>query len=181
LLPEEVESMSEPNFQTVRLSKGKHTSPDEGACVIELASMLAGEPFSDRPNSVCPVIASFMRAYNDTLAAYDREELYPYAAAVVGSASSNSVTRARAGVMRNWVADRRSLRWLRLPVPICMCDWVAVTAARLAVAMPPEQRRTEVTHLMRALLAIGHEPGRGRVLAGAEEYSGGRAPSAVGD
>ena len=26
--------------------------------------MLAGEPFSDRPATVCPVIAGFMRAYN---------------------------------------------------------------------------------------------------------------------
>ena len=27
--------------------------------------MLAGEPFTDQPESVCPVIASFLRAYND--------------------------------------------------------------------------------------------------------------------
>jgi hypothetical protein len=174
--------MSEPNFQTVRLSKGKHTSPDEGACVVELASMLAGEPFSDRPNSVCPVIASFMRAYNDSLPAYDRDELYPFAAAIVDSAATNSVTRARAGVMRNWVADRRSLRWLRLPVPICMCDWVAVTAARIAVALPPKQRRAEVANLIRSLLAIGREPGgAGGILVGVEQFSDGRAPSPVGD
>jgi len=35
--------------QTIRLSRGKHSSPEEGACVMELASMLAGEPFSDHP------------------------------------------------------------------------------------------------------------------------------------
>jgi hypothetical protein len=35
--------MSVPNHQTIKLSKGKHTSPEEGACVMELASMLAGE------------------------------------------------------------------------------------------------------------------------------------------
>ena len=27
--------------------------------------MLAGDPFSDHPPSVCPVIGSFLRAYND--------------------------------------------------------------------------------------------------------------------
>ena len=29
--------------------------------------MLAGEPFSDQPASVCPVIGSFLRAYNDSI------------------------------------------------------------------------------------------------------------------
>jgi hypothetical protein len=48
------------SYQTVRLSAGRHRSPDDGACVMELASMLAGEPFSDRPATVCPVIAGFL-------------------------------------------------------------------------------------------------------------------------
>ena len=29
-------------------------------CVMELASMLAGERFGDRPVSVCPVIGAFL-------------------------------------------------------------------------------------------------------------------------
>ena len=33
--------------QTIKLSRGWHDSPDEGACVMELASMPAGEEFSD--------------------------------------------------------------------------------------------------------------------------------------
>ena len=32
---------------------------------MELASMLAGERFSDAPESVCPVVADFMRTYSD--------------------------------------------------------------------------------------------------------------------
>ena len=51
------------SYQTIKLSTGKHSSPEAGACVMELASMLAGEPFSDHPESVCPVIGSFLRAY----------------------------------------------------------------------------------------------------------------------
>ena len=49
--------MSETSFQTVRLCRGKHWSPAQGACVMELSSMIAGEPFTDRPASVCRVIA----------------------------------------------------------------------------------------------------------------------------
>ena len=58
--------MSPASYQTIRLSKGKHTDPEDGACVMELASMLAGEPFTDHPASVCPVIGSFLRSYNDS-------------------------------------------------------------------------------------------------------------------
>jgi hypothetical protein len=47
--------MSPVTHQTIKLSKGKHASPGDGACVMELASMLAAEPFSDHP-AVCPVI-----------------------------------------------------------------------------------------------------------------------------
>jgi len=50
--------MPDTTHQTVRLSRGKHSSPDRGACVMELASMLAGEPFSDRLDCVCPVLGS---------------------------------------------------------------------------------------------------------------------------
>ena len=57
--------MSSVSYQTIKLSTGRHSSPEVGACVMELASMLAGEPFTDQPESVCPVIASFLRAYND--------------------------------------------------------------------------------------------------------------------
>ncbi len=57
--------MSQTSFQTIRLSRGTHKSPEEGACVMELASMLADEPFSDHPKSVCPLIAAFLRDYND--------------------------------------------------------------------------------------------------------------------
>jgi hypothetical protein len=35
--------MSSVSYQTIKLSKGKHASPEDGACVMELASMLGGE------------------------------------------------------------------------------------------------------------------------------------------
>ena len=83
--------MSPVTYQTVRLSKGKHISPEDGACVMELASMLAGEPFSDHPVCSCPVIGSFLRAYNDSLDDERRQDLYAYAAKVVGSRAGGTV------------------------------------------------------------------------------------------
>lgn len=100
--------------QTIKLSRGKHTSPDEGACVMELASMLAGEPFSDQPASVCPLIGSFLRAYNDSIDDERRQDLYQYAARVVGSRSSEEVRRARAQRLTAWALHLQQRRWTRL-------------------------------------------------------------------
>ena len=99
--------MSTTRYQTVRLSRGKHSSPDEGACVMELASMLAGERFSDRPRSVSPVIAAFLRGYNDLVDERRRQDLIRYAAEAVGTAASEEVEHARVRRLVQW-ADERS-------------------------------------------------------------------------
>ena len=62
---------------------------------MELASMLAGERFSDSPRCADPVIAAFLRAFNDRLPHVDRQRLRPYAAAVVGTRGDRRATRAR--------------------------------------------------------------------------------------
>jgi hypothetical protein len=85
--------MSGSSVQTVHLAPGAHASPADGACVMELASMLAGERFSDHPRAVCPVIAGFLRSYNDRVPASALPELYPLASVVVGSASTWRVRR----------------------------------------------------------------------------------------
>lgn len=58
--------------------------------------MLAGEPFGDHPRSVCPVIASFLRAYNDGIDEVRRQDLYELAALVVGTAGDRALRRHRA-------------------------------------------------------------------------------------
>jgi hypothetical protein len=105
--------MSAVTHQTVKLSKGKHSSPESGACVMELASMLAGEPFSDHPASVCPVIGSFMRAYNDSIDERRRQDMYGYASRVVDSRSSAAVEQVRAERIVEWAAQIRPRRWTR--------------------------------------------------------------------
>ncbi len=92
------------NPERVRLGAGRHASPAEGACVVELASLLANEPFSDRPQCVCPVIAAFLRGWNDRSAYADRERvLRPYAHRIVGTRSSASVTSWRRDLCLAWV------------------------------------------------------------------------------
>lgn len=71
---------------------------------MELASLLAGEPFSAHPRSVSPMVAAFLRMYNDRLDDTRRQDLYAVAVAVVG-------TRAGAGVEQR--RGERLLMWSR--------------------------------------------------------------------
>jgi hypothetical protein len=103
--------------QTIKLGRGKHHSPDEGACVMELASMLAGEDFSDHPISVCPVIGSLLRAHNDSIDDERRQDLYAYAARVVGSRSSGAVQEARAARLIEWSKDVKQRQTARSRMP----------------------------------------------------------------
>lgn len=106
--------MNPVTHQTIRLSSGRHTSPEKGACVIELASMLAGEPFSDHPHSVCPVIAALLRRYNDSLDDHRRQDLYPYAAKVVGSRGPARLEHERIEHLKQRLSERPRRRWPRL-------------------------------------------------------------------
>src|ERR1700753_1163871 len=93
--------------QTVRLSRGKHSSPQDGACVMELASLLAGEPFSDHPKSVCPIIAAFLRGYNDAVDSERRQDLYRYASEAVGSRGGPDVINARTALLETRARELR--------------------------------------------------------------------------
>jgi hypothetical protein len=111
--------MSPVSYQTIKLSKGKHASPEDGACVMELASMLAGEPFTDHPASVCPVIGSFLRSYNDSIDERRRQSLYDYASRVVGSRGGQRIQEARAQRLAEWAEEMHRTRrtwFLRRPL-----------------------------------------------------------------
>jgi hypothetical protein len=47
------------------LTKGRHRSPRDGACLMEYVSVLAGENFSDRPRCVDPLIVRLAWTVND--------------------------------------------------------------------------------------------------------------------
>ncbi len=47
------------------LGRGRHRSPKKGACLMEYASLLAGERWSDSPSCTHPALATLARAVND--------------------------------------------------------------------------------------------------------------------
>jgi hypothetical protein len=139
---------------------------------MELASMLAGEPFSDRPRCVDPVIAGFLRTYNDGIDDRRRQDLYPLAAEVVGTRAVSSVQAERARLCLRWAAERYSTRKRGmkrlvprrplLPDGRLGDDAAGTLAGRVAVKQACK-RRAEGTHdealeFVRALLAVGAAP-----------------------
>ncbi|MEO8261608.1 MAG: hypothetical protein ABI566_03475 [Pseudolysinimonas sp.] len=66
------------------LSTGAHRTPRQGACFMEFASYLAGEPWSDRPECTDPVLAALARGANDGLSDARRDELVLLIPRVIG-------------------------------------------------------------------------------------------------
>ncbi|HEX8856745.1 MAG TPA: hypothetical protein VF752_14200 [Thermoleophilaceae bacterium] len=134
--------MAEISHQTVRLSRGKHAFPAQGVCVMELASMLAGEDFSDAPECVSPVIGGFLRTYNDGIDDRLRQDLYEFAAKAVDTRSRASVEQRRASDCIAWAASLAGSLTLRFPVFACTtslrgCEAAGAYAARAALRQGP--------------------------------------------
>jgi hypothetical protein len=153
--------MSPRNYQTVTLSRGAHGSPEEGVCVMELASMLAGEPFSDHPRCVSPAIAGFLRVYNDFASDDERQGLYGYAAKAVGTKASLEVEASRTDLCLERAGDRPS------PLP----TWAKVLLggakgagqrAAHAILRDRRHRRREALAFVDRLIALGETAGRGQ-------------------
>ena len=66
------------------LAAGRHRTPARGACFMEYASYLAGEPWSDRPACTHPLLASLARDVNDLTTDARRNDLLPLVHRVVG-------------------------------------------------------------------------------------------------
>jgi hypothetical protein len=79
----------------LRLGRGRHASPGDRGCLMELASALAGETWSDHPASVQPVLAAVARVVNDRVGEQDRARLEQLVPAMIGTATDDIQSYAR--------------------------------------------------------------------------------------
>jgi hypothetical protein len=95
------------NLDKITLKSGKHEEPTKkptattlNACLLEAAAYLAGEPWTDHPACVCPVLAAFGRRLNDAIPddATRTRLLAPLVPLLVGTRSTIQTERARAYV-----------------------------------------------------------------------------------
>lgn len=68
------------------LGRGSHARPDDGGCLMEYVSLLAGESWSDQPRCTHPLLAQAARAINDMVSDVTRQRLAPLAARLIGTA-----------------------------------------------------------------------------------------------
>jgi len=101
--------------QITTLAHGAHT-PKEGAmCAMEAAAYIAGEPWSDHPKCVSPVIAAFMRSWNDALPDADRTRLLlPLIPDTIGTRTTGADEQTRAWMATDWIVRVQAPAWLRL-------------------------------------------------------------------
>jgi hypothetical protein len=66
------------------LSRGRHRRPRKGACVMEYASFLAGEKWSDHPSCTHPLLAELARQVNDFISDRSRQTLVEFVPDLIG-------------------------------------------------------------------------------------------------
>ena len=88
-------SISSPPDLMPVLSRGKHRSMRKGACFMEMASLLAGERWSDHPRCTHPLLADLARHVNDLTSDGERPRLAVLIPSVVGLNSDDPRMDAR--------------------------------------------------------------------------------------
>lgn len=145
------------------LGAGMHLTPEDGACLMEYTSVLAGERFSDSPRCTDPTLATLARLVNDATTDEGRQRLAPLAPRLtvtgrldaVGSASLVLATllRVRQATGRSLARHVRAARW-----------WLRLVAddgptGRVARWMEPAHRRGPgPRRLVAAVDATAHLP-----------------------
>jgi hypothetical protein len=73
----------------VRLARGGHTDPATGSCLMERVSVIAAEPFTDRPRCTPTALAVLAQQVNDRVTDDARQALLRLAPALATSATDD--------------------------------------------------------------------------------------------
>lgn len=98
------------------LKNGGHSDRSNGLCLMEVVAWVAGEPHSDQPRCVSPVLGAFGRSFNDGLNDDQRrtEMLRPFVPRLVGTAASAAIEERRAFMAMDWLIRVHTPAWLEL-------------------------------------------------------------------
>lgn len=141
--------------------------------------MLAGERFSDRPSSVCPLVAAVARAYNDAVDDRRRQDLYRFAADAVGTRGDFALQRRRAQVALDYARTRGATEPEPEPDagPEEIADHLIGALARRPRSRSPRRRWDDATHtdmlsLLERLILTGAPVGGNPLLGEFVEHPG---------
>ncbi len=100
----------------IHLAAGAHEATGAEipeACVMEIASWLAGEPWSDQTTCVSTILGGFARSLNDTLPDDTRQRLVPLAPRLIGTAD-DGLDETRGYMALDWLIRTYTPAWLDL-------------------------------------------------------------------
>lgn len=104
--------MADLDLDTLVLERGRHAYADQGMNVLEAVSVIGGEKFSDRPRSVSPVIAAFLKDWNDELEDDARQELKKFIPRIAGSVLTQDIEEFRTWLTVDWLVRVQAPVWL---------------------------------------------------------------------
>ncbi len=82
------------------LKTGAHKNLKEGACIMELVSYIANEPWSDRPKCACPILTEYAIRINDRFNDEHRQLLKPLIPLLLNTKENDATQIARKRLMR---------------------------------------------------------------------------------
>jgi hypothetical protein len=95
--------MTQPlDLTALHLAKGSHRDRSNGLCLLEAVAWWAGEPHTDRPACVSPVLAGFGRTLNDVLPDARRQELVRFVPLLPGT-NRDGKDEARGYLALDWL------------------------------------------------------------------------------
>lgn len=103
-------------FDDVTLALGQHRTAADGMCAMEAVAWLAGEEHSDAPACVSPVIADFVRLWNDGLPTNrDRDRLLkPLLSKMIGTRTTDDDEKVRSYLIIDWLVRTYTPTWLHV-------------------------------------------------------------------
>ena len=101
------------DIEKMTIGMGAHLCLEDGACVMELVSYVAGERWSDHPRCASPAISSFLRAWNDGMNDEDRQQLRKFIVPLSQTAAP-ALEAQRAYLAIDWSIRIALVAWLRL-------------------------------------------------------------------
>jgi hypothetical protein len=122
------------------LDQGSHPSFEAGHCATEAAAWLAGESHTDQPQWMSPIVAQFLRTFNDRSSDERRQALKPFILRAIHTAG-DGCDDERVAMCRTWLVRHG------LP-PALEFAGCGETAARLS-ALPDALAAERTTALLR--------------------------------
>jgi hypothetical protein len=101
------------DLDTLVLDRGKHSYPEQGMNILEAVSAISpNEKFGDSPRTVSPVIAAFLKDWNDALDDEPRQKLKQFIPKIAGSVLTEDVEEFRTWTATDWLVRVQAPAWL---------------------------------------------------------------------